>query len=500
VGEPAQDLTRLEAFTYLTVPERAVYLAIMRLFTASLMTDLSAQQVVEDLAGQDLELSLDTAVSRLNQLVGWGNLLPSSHTVRVKSIEEYQRARARYQLSPLGERVQRQADDVLSSADAAREISRELLGLINSGLGGLADRLERPGGIDAGTARETVATVFAQFWTFRDSVRDFYAFLGQVLARYDLDSVEYLGFKDLLLDYVDSITEEIVLLAPRIEGHLRRLWPHVPGLVEMLREGGLAGAAAELGVAVRRSHGHDAADWAALRAWFIDVDGHRSEVTQLRDATMRALQSLLANAKRMIRSSGQGASRRRELLRLAAWLDAADEDTAADLYTSAFGLYSARHLGIADDPEAVVAATASWWPTAAVGVPVALRERGVRAARGRASGLADRSLQRQALIEKAAAEQQRRVAAAAELLSAAADLASVRLSAPAIHLLLELTAQALGAGDPVLGNAVTLVVDLGLRCELISKPRNVLTLRSAAGDFTAQDISISITRLEDADG
>jgi hypothetical protein len=34
---------------------------------------------------------------------------------------------------------------VLSIADAAREISRELLGLINTGLSGLADRLEALG-------------------------------------------------------------------------------------------------------------------------------------------------------------------------------------------------------------------------------------------------------------------------------------------------------------------------------------------------------------------
>ncbi|GIF26689.1 uncharacterized protein (TIGR02677 family) [Actinoplanes tereljensis] len=500
MGEAGEELGRLEAFTYLTVPERAAYLAIMRLFTASLMTDLSAQQVVEELAEHGTELTLDAAVSRLNQLVGWGNLLPSSHTVRVKSIEEYQRARSRYQLSPLGERVQRHADDVLASADAAREISRELLGLINTGLAELADRVTRPGGIDAGTARESVATMFAQFWMFRDSVRDFYAFLGQVLARFDLDSVEYGGFKDLLLDYVDSITEEVVLLAPRIEHHLQRLWPYVPELVETLRAGGLAGAAAELGMAVQRSHGHDVADWVALRAWFSDVDGRRSEVTQLRDATMRALQSLLANAKRMIRSSGQGASRRRELLRLAAWLDAADEDTATDLFTAAFGLYPARHLGLAADPEAVVPATASWWPAAAVEVPVALRERGTRAARGRTSGLADRSAQQQALVERAAAEQQRRTAAAAELLSAAHDLPGMRLSSTAVRLLLELVAQALGAGDPALGNAATLQLDLGLRCELISKPRHTLTLRSADGDFTANDIDIAITRLEEQGG
>jgi len=496
VGEADEDLERLEAFTYLTVPERASYLAIMRLFARSLMTDLSAQQVVEELTADNHEITLDTAVSRLNKLVTWGNLLPSSHSVRVRSIEEYQRTRSRFQLSPLGERVQRQADELLESADAAREISRELLGLISQGLTDLADRLEQPGGIDAGTARETVATVFAQFWTFRDSVRDFYAFLGQVLARYDLDTAEYGGFKDLLLDYIESITEEIVLLTPRIERHLDRLEPHLTGLVTMLREGGLAGAAADLGVAVQHSRGHDLTDWAGLRAWFSDSDGRRSEVSQLRDATMRALQSLLANAKRMIRSVGQGASRRRELLRLAAWVDATDESTAADVFSSAFGLYPARHLGIAADAEVVVAATTSWWPAPAVDVPVSLRDRGVRAARGRVSGMVDRSAQRQALVEHAAEEQRLRAAAAAELLSAAADLGAVRLSAPAIHLLLELMAQALGAGDPAAGNAVTSNVDLSVRCELISKPGYEITLRSATGDLTTQDIGIDITRME----
>jgi uncharacterized protein (TIGR02677 family) len=264
----------------------------------------------------------------------------------------------------------------------------------------------------------------------------------------------------------------------------------------MLRGGGLAGAVADLGVAVQHSRGHDLADWTGLRAWFGDVDGRRSEVSQLRDATMRALQSLLANAKRMIRSVGQGASRRRELLRLAAWLDATDEDTAADLFTSAFGIYPARHLGIAADAQAVVAATTSWWPAPAVEVPVSLRDRGVRAARGRVSGIADRSAQRQALIDRAAEEQRLRAAAAAELLSAAANLGAVRLSAPAIRLLLELMAQALGAGDPELGNAVASNLDLSVRCELISKPRHEMTLRSATGDLTTQDVDITITRLE----
>ncbi|AEB44428.1 hypothetical protein [Micromonospora maris] len=58
MGGPADDLGRLDAFTFPTVPERGVYLAIMRLFTASLMTDLSAQQVVEELAAHEIDISL----------------------------------------------------------------------------------------------------------------------------------------------------------------------------------------------------------------------------------------------------------------------------------------------------------------------------------------------------------------------------------------------------------------------------------------------------------
>ncbi|MEV0809101.1 TIGR02677 family protein [Micromonospora sp. NPDC050200] len=498
MGARIEELDRLDGYTYLTVPERPTYLAIMRLFAGSLMTDLSAQEVADALNGNGEQLTVDTAADRLGRLVSWGNLLPSSHAVRVKSIAEYHRARSRYQLSPLGERIQRQVDEMLASADSAREISRELLGLVAAGLARVAEQVERPGGPDPAQTRDVVVTAFAQFWQFRDSVRDFYAYLGQVLARYDLDAGEYAGFKNLLLDYVESITEEVVLLAPRIERDLDRIWPQLPALLARIDADGdgLVSAAEAVGVTVQRTRGREVADWEALRAWFRDTDGRRSEVGQLRDATLRALQSLLANAKRMIRSSGHGVSRRRDLLRLAGWLDGADADTAADLFTAAFGLYGARHVGIAGDPEAVVPATESWWPAPAVTVPVSLRERGNRAPRGRPTGVVDRSEQQAMLLAEAAATQRARVTAAGELLSAAADLSAVRLSASAMSLLLELLARALGAGDPAFGSAVTLSMDLGLRCEVVGKPGATLVLRSASGDFTADGLSIRLAPVE----
>ncbi|WP_374206446.1 DUF2397 family protein [Streptomyces sp. WAC04114] len=132
------------------------------------------------------------------------------------------------------------------------------------------------------------------------SVRDFYAYLGQVLARYDLDTAEYQGFKELLLDYVEAITEDVSFRAPRIAAHLDSVWPHLPALLARIDAhaagiGALADGLPE--TRVQRSRGRDRADWEGLREWFTVTGGHLSQVDQLRDATLRALQSLLANAR-----------------------------------------------------------------------------------------------------------------------------------------------------------------------------------------------------------
>ncbi|GGY05917.1 hypothetical protein GCM10010358_69130 [Streptomyces minutiscleroticus] len=164
--------------------------------------------------GPGAELDAETLTTRLEQLVRWGDLVRSTHTVRATSIAEYQRSRSRYQLSEVGERVQRDADEVLAGVDAAREVSSELLTLVDRGLREIAESAAAPGGVDPQQALERVSTLFVQFAAFAESVRDFYAYLGQVLARYDLDGAEYQGFKELLLDCVQAITEDVSFRAP----------------------------------------------------------------------------------------------------------------------------------------------------------------------------------------------------------------------------------------------------------------------------------------------
>jgi uncharacterized protein (TIGR02677 family) len=489
-GASGPDLDRLVAYTYLSVPDRRTYLAIMRIFTATLLADLSAHDVAERLS---VGLSADAVAVRLESLKTWGNLLPSSRPVKASSIREYHRVRSRYQLSPLGERIQRQADEVLASADAVREVSREMLGLVARGLQELQAVAQLPGGVDPGESLERISTLFVQFGQFADSVRDFYAFLGQVIFRYDLDSDEFSGFKELLLDYAETITEDVAFFAPQIEQSLLALWPHLPEILSRIDQAdkGLS-ALRRAEIEIERSRGRSLEDWVSLRAWFFDDAGEGSQVSQLRDATLRALQALLVNAKRMIRSATGEVSRRGDLLKVARWFDGCDDATAHDLFAAAFGLYGARHLGVAAKDDDELPATTSWWDGPVAPVPVALRERGSRAPRGRAANAEDYAEQRERLRKEAAEAAERQRAAAAELRAAASRLSEVRLSPAAASLLLGLIARSLAAATPGFSSVSGADDDLGVRVLLTREPGASTVIRSADGDFTLDEFSVAI--------
>ncbi|AHH98675.1 TIGR02677 family protein [Kutzneria albida] len=464
-GREEDDLDRLSCYTYLTVELAHIYIPIMRIFTSTLLTDLSATEVHERLGGVGVDVDVDTVPELLKRLSTWGNLIPSNRVGTVVSIRDYERGRHRYQISQRGEMVQRQAEQVLTSSDAAREVSRELLSLISQGLLRLEDQLNQPGDIDLQLALECISTVFVQFTTFSESVRDFYAFLAQVLFRYDLDTAEYTGFKDLLLDYVEAVTDEIRQYSTPIaaclqwlfdKGRLTELLAAIDHRYEGLQR--LSEHNPEL--QVQRSRGRDLADWHALRAWFSD---NASEVDHLRDTTLHALHALLANAKRLIRSASGELSRRTGLLRLAKQFDHADQDLADALFVAAFGLYAPVHLGIEASADQLATAATSWWHAPAVAVPVSLRERGSRAPRGRIGLVEDHSKQQEALRLRAAQLVERRRVAAIELRQCGADFVTRPLSAEAAQLLRELLARALTAATPEPTTLTATDGDLDLR-------------------------------------
>ena len=484
------DEARRDLFRYLTAEESADYLAVMDMFSATLLTDLSAEEVAGQLAERGFSLSRDTAETRCRQLADWGNLVPSIRDARVATVAEYIRSRSRYQVSKLGGRVHRQAVEILHASDGAREVARELLGQIVQSLDRLLALLgsghadgDALDALDAEVLAGEVTTVFSNQRLFTDSVRDFYAYLAGILSRYDLAGEEYAQFKELLLVYIDLITADVNRHAPAVAHRAGLVLAQADRVLHALAT--LPGLTSPDGTQVERAQGRTRADWEELAAWY-DASHGASGPEQLRGAAGQALGQLITNAKRLLDSSGTGFSRRADFLRLARWFSAADDEQAHRLYDAAFGAYPARHLLFGpDEPDPRIGPTTSWWHAEPVRIPVSLRERGDRTMRGRTSRVPDPTADRLRLTAEAEREAEQRQAAAAELALAGA-LHGATISPAARDLLLDLVGALLAQqGEHVTDH------DAGLRLRAVPGPDTVVSSPDGTTTFVRLSLTVS---------
>ena len=394
---------------------------------------------------------VDTVDARLSYLVEHGNLARSPRETEARSLREYLQNRARYQLTQRGELVQRHVEELLGHTETAREVSTEMLGGILDGLVG-AGPSRRRGGRAGGSGRARPR--------HRHTVRPVRA-AGVVDPRLlhlprrrfwcatTWTAREFQAFKTALLDYLQRFVDEVARHMPQLAQALQDVEPRVPVLCARANVGQrLLGVEGE---AARRAPGLDPADWDGLHAWFVGAPGRDSDAAGVRRLATEAMRALLVNLRRIAAGGRQEQSRYGDLLKLARWFAAADDDTAHALWASAFGLYSCRHLAFAaDDDGDPVPPTASWWRTPSAEVPVALRTLGVRAVRGRAGQREDYAAAKAARLAEREAAERRRRAALAEVGRHAGRLGAVRLSDEARGALLDLYARALvGRGRPL---------------------------------------------------
>ncbi|OLF05563.1 TIGR02677 family protein [Actinophytocola xinjiangensis] len=492
---------RLKLYAYLDAREhRRTYLAIMRLFASTLLADLSAGEVTAALARAERlgeippgEARVETVIVRLKQLVEWGNLVAGRREVVAASIAEFQHGSVRYQVSKLGVRVQRAADELLATAEGAREVSRELLPAIVNGLDELLRRL-RLAGTEQGGRRATerlaeqVTTLFLQHGELAATVRDFYAYLGQVVTRYHLMAEEISGFRNLLVEYIQKVVEDVLRYTPTIAEILTR-HEFAGAVTELLR----ILTPESLGADIERARGRRAEDWVELTDWFVDRPGRPSQVTALREATARAIGTLLATVKRATSGGGPEPGRRAELLTLAKWFDESTPDQAHTLAAAAFGLYSARNLLPAPEHDGGDDERTPWADGPVIDVTVSVRGRGDRGARGRTSRILDDPLGREQLLAQARHADARHADALAELAAARGRLDRVTLSPDALGTLCGLLTDAMAqrerttdpgeAGDPV----------GGLRLTVRPEPGHTQTIHTTAGTLHLADTTVEVS-------
>ena len=490
-GPAGEAATRLDLFRYLTADLADDYRALMTLFTGTLLADLSAGEVSAGLAERGVTLTVDEVTTRCEQLERWGNLVRGIRDARVATVQDYVRSRARYQASKLGVRVHREAEAIVAAGDGAREVARELLGATADTLERIVSRMRAASvahPVDADLLSGDVTTVFNNQRLFSDSVRDFYAYVNTVLSRYDLAGEEYQQFKRLLLDYIDLLTADVARYAPVVARRFEALAPLLDGVLAALVA---LPTLRSPDSRTERLPGRTREDWEQIRGWYTGADG-RSGPETLRMAADQALGQLLANTKRMLASAGTGVSRRADLLKLAAWFDGAEPDRAHRLYAAAFGTFPARHLlGGPDEPDPRDGATTSWWSATPVEVPMSLRERGDRGARGRTAAVPDPGLDRVRLLAEAQDEADARTAAVGELV-AAGRLDGAEISPAALGILLGHLTRLLALHPQLAGTATSTDTDLGLTLTASSDPTARTVLRTRDGDLTVHGLVLAV--------
>ncbi|GIF04604.1 DUF2397 domain-containing protein [Actinoplanes siamensis] len=480
-------------FTYLTADAADDYIAIMRLFTGTLLTDLSAAEVAAQLRDRGIVLEPDVAEERCRQLVVWGNLVRAVRETRVPTVAAYHRSRSRFQVSKLGGRLHREAEEILRAVDGVQEVARELLARIVDSLGQIlqqaADMHRAP---DPEALAGAVTSVFTDHRVFTESVTDFYAYLAGVLTRYDLASEEYAQFKDLLLDYVDLIGADVNRNAPEIRRRLILLLELLDPVLENLPT---APALENDLVAVERLPGRTRIEWEQLAVWYGAGDVP-SGPDQLRAAARQALGQLIINARRILTASGTGLSRRADLLKLASWFHTTDSDTAHRLYDAAFGCYPVRHLLIGpEEADPSAGPGTSWWDSSPVDVPVSLRERGDRTPRGRNSRVPDPGADAEHLLERARRRNEARRAAAAEL-AAAGTLRRSRLSRAARELLLDKLSPLIAAVSLTRTVAEDRDHDLDLLLRATPAKGETVVISGDDGTLTVHDVVLTAMPLQ----
>ncbi|MFJ9173888.1 TIGR02677 family protein [Streptomyces sp. NPDC102360] len=434
------------SFTHLSVPNAALYRAVMDAFMVAkdrFTVHLRPEDVHAALPAERRPADVEDVAKALDSLVGWGNLRADPDTARVTAVEDFYRKRFIYQLTRAGEAAE-EALAVFGEAMGRRgALQAVALHDIVTHLRALLV-LTAEDAPDPAVTHLTLDALSSRFAALAENAR---AFMGSLQRTIDLHEVEvddFLSYKDRLIQYLERFIQDLITLGGRI----------ALLLTELDEAGAASGAGAEVSAGMepllRIAAAREAADaspgeaesaekaaleqwrerWAGLRAWFLsgpDGEGRPSQARLLRGQALGAIPQLLA-VVRMLNERRAGRSDRSADFRvLARWFAEAPDDAARHrLWRAAFGLYPARHLTVdgdtltARDAEPVPPAT-PWERAEPLRISPQLRRTGSYERRGRARKVEDRSAGRRALAELAA-RQSAQITAARQRLATSAQI------------------------------------------------------------------------------
>lgn len=436
----------------------------------------------------------DDLTAGLDQLRTW-NLVDvvQNHSENYRSASEYERRNLQYSLTRQGEAALAgvvHAVGVLASTGA---LQTAVLDAISDRLGDLADELE------TGSERRiftALTELESHLEALRSNTKQFNGELQRLLRADGIDLETFHEVKASTVAYLQEFLTNLDHRTHAITTRIRRIEEQGVGL---MHQRALLGA--ELPQLSGTDPGpewlaHRRARWEGLQAWFLPAGGAQPRVDQLNLVARRAIITLLQVLDRITESRRRASSAVADFRELARWFTVVPEQADLHrLWSTVFGLSSARHAHLSHPDPELVSSSTSWAEAPAVEVSPLLRSAGRTERFSRTGKVRDVSALRAARAEQALAERAE-LEVAWNLLDTGGI---VRLSSFAqldhavFERLLELLGRALASGSDRSGTRRSSTTDG--RIEILLRPpadTAVARLRTPLGIFTGPDYEIEI--------
>ena len=546
VSSSRAPVTRFGPFTHVTTEKAELYRAIMRTFVRAkrrFNVHLRPEDVIEMLDGDPAlgGLAVRDVDAELRSLEGWGNLRGDPDTSRVTTVEDFNRPRFLYQLTPAGEAAEAALEAYDEALGRRGELQAVALSDIHSQLLALLAVLAEPE-LDVAKAHQLLRDLASVFRGLTDNAQAFMGSLQRTIDLHDADLDVFLAYKERLIDYLQRFIRDLVVTSARIVEVLREIEGH--DLTEVLRavaereardaapdpDVGLerdasdarpsagAGPSADSGPSAEAAPAPDAVPsagpgavgerlavwterWEGLRHWFVGDRLHPPQARLLRERARAAVPALLSVVLALNERRSGRSDRSADFRALALWFaQAPSDDDAHRLWRTCFGLAPARHLTI--DAATLEARTASpvppstpWREAPPILVDVRLRRTGRYERRGAPNRIRDRDAERRQLAAKLAAEEEIIRAARRRLATGVPVRLSelTELDDPSFRLFLTLLGDALARSRPGWSTVETTSADGTLSIALtVTGDGAVATIPTSAGLFTGPDHILEI--------
>ncbi|QFU86983.1 TIGR02677 family protein [Amycolatopsis sp. YIM 10] len=403
-----------------------------------LPTALVAERFTARLTERDATASAPPDVAAmLAQLYVWGNVDRSHNTQRKGTYQEYLRKDYLYQLTPAGAQIHEHLSRIDAELGTAGALQTSLLPEVLAALHDLRTSLSSPA--ERGSRPRTgvrdvyraLQRVYHAFEPMSGNAKQFIQGLNRALdVGTTLNEEIFLNYKQVVVEYLQTFVLALMRYTEPITTAIIEI--ETAGLTERFTDIARVEAAPQFGVdfeQVVESDGKQLKEqWHGIRRWFFGDHDRPAVAETLQDRAVDAVNRIVNIVRRLNEQRFHRIDRKADLLTLARWFSGMDDaGQRTRLWREAFGLYSARHLGVPHDPTLGfdVRPRQSWWEGAPAPVDVRVRAQGPRATRGRPQSVPDPRATKARLAARQR-EQDRAVESAVRLL---ADRGPMRLSA-----------------------------------------------------------------------